>query len=60
MQSWMARLGLRGDPAIFFVSAGLSLLFVILLVAMPQTIGAAFSVGRTWVVRTSAGSSFWA
>ncbi|WP_299360284.1 BCCT family transporter [uncultured Paracoccus sp.] len=50
MQNWMARLGLRGDPVIFFVSAGLSLLFVILLVAMPQTIGAAFSDGRTWIV----------
>ncbi|MBV0893192.1 BCCT family transporter [Paracoccus sp. Z118] len=50
MQNWMTRLGLRGDPAIFFVSAGLSVLFVILLVAMPETIGEAFSAGRTWVV----------
>ena len=44
------RLGLRVDPTIFFVSAGLSLVFVVLLVSAPGTIGAAFAAGRAWIV----------
>ena len=44
------RLGLRVDPTIFFTSAGLSLVFVVVLVAAPVTIGGAFASGRTWIV----------
>ncbi|MBK5928055.1 BCCT family transporter [Rhodobaculum claviforme] len=43
-------LGLRVDPTIFFVSAGLSLIFVVLLVLAPGPIGTAFAEGRTWIV----------
>jgi choline/carnitine/betaine transport len=44
------RLGLRVDSTIFFVSAGLSLVFVLLLVAAPGPIGSAFAAGRAWIV----------
>ncbi len=50
MKELSERLGLRVDPTIFFTSAGLSILFVILLVAFPGPIGAAFSNGREWIV----------
>lgn len=46
MQRWADRLGLRVEPVIFFVSAGLSLVFVVLLVAAPGPIGGAFAAGR--------------
>jgi choline/glycine/proline betaine transport protein len=44
------RLGLRVDPTIFFFSAGLSLLFVVVLTIAPVTIGGAFASGRAWIV----------
>ena len=50
MEKLAQRLGLRVDPTIFFVSAGLSLVFVVLLVALPDQIGGAFSAGRAWIV----------
>lgn len=50
MQKLANRLGLRADPTIFFVSAGLSLIFVLLLVAAPGPIGSAFVTGRAWIV----------
>ncbi|OJH45620.1 BCCT family transporter [Paracoccus sp. SM22M-07] len=50
MDKLAQRLGLRVDPTIFFVSAGLSLVFVVLLVALPDQIGGAFSAGRAWIV----------
>ena len=50
MKELSERLGLRVDPTIFFISAGLSLLFVVLLVVAPGPIGAAFSAGREWIV----------
>lgn len=50
MEKFAQRLGLRVDPTIFFISAGLSLVFVVLLVALPDQIGAAFSAGRAWIV----------
>ncbi|WP_108501825.1 BCCT family transporter [Paracoccus indicus] len=50
MEKFAQRLGLRVDPTIFFISAGLSLVFVILLVALPDQIGGAFSAGRAWIV----------
>ena len=50
MKTLANRLGLRVDPTIFFASAGLSLIFVVLLVAAPEPIGAAFADGRAWIV----------
>jgi len=50
MRDLADKLGLRVDPTIFFVSAGLSLVFVLLLVAAPEPIGAAFAAGRAWIV----------
>ena len=50
MAKFARRLGLRVDPTIFFISAGLSLVFVILLVALPDQIGGAFAAGRAWIV----------
>lgn len=50
MRSLANRLGLRVDPTIFFFSAGLSLVFVLVLVAAPEPIGAAFASGRAWIV----------
>lgn len=50
MGSLAKRLGLRVDPTIFFTSASLSLIFVLLLVVAPETIGDAFANGRAWIV----------
>lgn len=50
MKALALRLGLRVDPTIFFFSAGLSLVFVLLLVAAPGPIGSAFAAGRAWIV----------
>ncbi len=50
MKELANRLGLRVDPTIFFVSAGLSVLFVLALVIAPVPIGAAFAAGRAWIV----------
>jgi choline/carnitine/betaine transport len=50
MGSLAKRLGLRVDPTIFFTSASLSLIFVLLLVVAPETIGDAFASGRAWIV----------
>lgn len=50
MGSLAKRLGLRVDPTIFFTSASLSLIFVVLLVVAPETIGDAFASGRAWIV----------
>ncbi|WP_418277508.1 BCCT family transporter [Isoptericola jiangsuensis] len=44
------RLGLRTDPTIFFVSAGLMVLFLVVLLIFPTPIGQAFGAGREWVV----------
>jgi choline/glycine/proline betaine transport protein len=44
------RLGLRTDSTIFFVSAGLMVLFLVVLLAFPGPIGSAFGAGREWVV----------
>ena len=46
----MQRLGLRTDPVIFLVSAGLTLIFVLALVVAPGPIGIAFATGRAWIV----------
>lgn len=50
MRQLAKQLGLKVDPTIFFVSAGLSLVFVLLLVAMPSAIGDVFAAGRSWIV----------
>lgn len=44
------RLGLRTDPTIFFVSAGLMVLFLIVLLVFPTQIGGAFGDAREWIV----------
>lgn len=44
------RLGLRTDPTIFFVSAGLMIVFLIVLLIIPEQIGEAFGQGREWIV----------
>jgi len=44
------RLGLRTDPTIFFVSAGLMILFLIVLLVFPAPIGSAFGSAREWIV----------
>ncbi|RJK96649.1 BCCT family transporter [Paracoccus aestuarii] len=50
MQNLADRLGLRVDPTIFFVSAGISLIFVVALVAAPEQIGGVFASSRAWIV----------
>ncbi|NUH67155.1 BCCT family transporter [Sulfitobacter sp. S0837] len=50
MENLARRLGLKTDPTIFFISAGLTVAFVIVLIAAPDAIGSAFAAGRAWVV----------
>lgn len=50
MEQLARRLGLKTDPTIFFIAAGLAAAFVLALVIAPDPIGAAFATGRTWVV----------
>lgn len=50
METLARRLGLRTDPVIFFWSAGLMIVFLILLLLFPDPIASAFGSGRTWVV----------
>ena len=49
MERLARRLGLRTDPHIFFWSAGLMVLFLILLLAFQQPIGSVFTAGREWI-----------
>ncbi|MFI0355133.1 BCCT family transporter [Actinomadura sp. 9N407] len=44
------RLGLRTDPVIFFVSAGLMVVFLILMLLLPGQINDVFTAGRDWIV----------
>lgn len=50
MERLARRLGLKTDPTIFFVSAGLMIVFLVLLLAMPGPIGSVFADGRDWIV----------
>lgn len=50
MKALAERLGIKADPAIFFISAGVTLLSVLLLIAAPVAIGDAFASGRAWIV----------
>ncbi|HKJ11026.1 MAG TPA: BCCT family transporter [Ornithinimicrobium sp.] len=49
MESLARRLGLRTDPIIFFVSAGLMIVILALLLLFPDPIGSAFSASREWI-----------
>lgn len=51
MRSLVNRVGIRADPAIFFISAGATLLIVALLILAPVAIGDVFASGRAWIVR---------
>jgi choline/carnitine/betaine transport len=50
MERLATRLGLRTNPAIFFWSGGLMILFLLVLLAFPGSIGEAFGSGREWIV----------
>ncbi|MEQ3554636.1 BCCT family transporter [Pseudonocardia nematodicida] len=49
MHDLARRLGLRTNPVIFFWSAGLMLVLLVLLLALPGPIGTVFSAGREWI-----------
>ncbi|MBE1536604.1 BCCT family transporter [Actinomadura algeriensis] len=44
------KLGLHTDPSIFFVSAGLMVAFLLLVLLLPTQINDAFTAGRDWIV----------
>ena len=44
------KLGLKTDTTIFFVSAGIMVIFLIALLIAPGPIGDAFGAGRAWIV----------
>ena len=50
MDALARRLRLRTQPTIFFVSAGLMILFLIVLLLFPAQLNSSFSTGREWVV----------
>lgn len=50
LESLARRLGLKTDPIIFFVSAGLMVVFLLLLLVLPSQIAAGFTDGREWIV----------
>lgn len=50
MEALARRLGLRTHPNIFFWSAGLMVVFLVVLLLFPESIGAAFTEGRGWIV----------
>ncbi|HEX2177096.1 MAG TPA: BCCT family transporter [Nocardioidaceae bacterium] len=50
LDSLAQRLGLRTNPTIFFWSAGLMVLFLVVLLLFPVGIGEAFGRGRAWIV----------
>lgn len=50
MDALARRLGLRTQPTIFFVSAGLMVLFLIVLLLFPAQLNASFGAGREWIV----------
>lgn len=50
MEKLARRLGLRTDPVIFFVAAGIMVVFLITLLLIPETIEEAFGAGRLWIV----------
>ena len=50
MDALARRLGLRTQPTIFFVSAGLMVLFLIVLLLFPAQLNSSFGAGREWIV----------
>lgn len=50
MEALARKLGLKTDPTIFFTSAGIMILFLIVLLVAPEPIGNAFGAGREWIV----------
>lgn len=50
MEELARKLGLRTNPTIFFVSAGIMVVFLIALLVAPGPIGDAFGAGRAWIV----------
>lgn len=50
MEALARKLGLKTDPTIFFTSAGIMILFLIVLLIAPEPIGNAFGAGREWIV----------
>ncbi len=45
------RLGLRTQPEIFFISAGLMVAFLLVLVTFPEPVRDTFTLGREWIVQ---------
>lgn len=50
MDALARRLRLRTQPTIFFVSSGLMILFLIILVLFPTQLNSTFGAGREWIV----------
>ncbi|WP_043532407.1 BCCT family transporter [Litchfieldella xinjiangensis] len=50
MEKLARKLGLQTDPTIFFVSAGIMVIFLVALLIAPGPIGDAFGAGRAWIV----------
>ncbi|MGO1500638.1 MAG: BCCT family transporter [Marinobacter sp.] len=50
MEQLARMLKLRTNPTIFFVSAGIMVVFLVALLVAPGPIGDAFGAGRTWIV----------
>ncbi|WP_328185930.1 BCCT family transporter [Marinobacter sp. OP 3.4] len=50
MEALARKLGLRTNPTIFFVSAGIMVAFLVALLVAPGPIGEAFGAGRAWIV----------
>lgn len=50
MDALARKLGLRTDPTIFFTSAGIMVVFLVVLLIAPGPIGEAFRAGREWIV----------
>lgn len=50
MEALARKLRLRTQPTIFFVSAGLMIVFLVILLIFPSQLNSAFSAGREWIV----------
>ncbi|NYF97606.1 BCCT family transporter [Janibacter cremeus] len=50
MDALARKLGLRTQPTIFFTSAGLMVLFLIVLLLFPDQLNSSFGAGREWIV----------
>ncbi|WP_338750553.1 BCCT family transporter [Janibacter alittae] len=50
MDALARKLRLRTQPTIFFVSASLMILFLVILLLFPEPLNSTFSTGREWIV----------